>query len=392
MSGTKLWTTGKGMLSGSKDHHDYFSLGSWSKSPMAFVFLSRKIKGGSAWILSRVKPLKSPKSELRFWCIQSCSLSSNWLFECEHPFIDKLMVISKPVVPSARLLGLGSNHYLSKKQRMLNKDLTRFMQGLSRVRQNRVSKWKSLLARGKSGRSSRNCVAHETMQNYNVCLARASLYIPLGLVIMRCNDRTGEQDPEHQKVICCRFWTRKFISQRCLHHWLPAHSLHCSGVILHLILLMCTILLLLSLPSLLPNVVSHVEKPVMISLQKTKHLEDLAKPCFFPTQFLVSGSRKKLAWEQALHLGISREGTREIRRLARRLVWLHLVFDINVNVVAQFILGSNFIFFRFNTFIVYYYTPQKTLLSYEKISTELYLFLVRKGTNPHYQRQFYASN
>lgn len=75
------------------------------------------------------------------------------------------------------------------------------------------------------------------------------------------------------------FLTRKYISLRSLHHWLPVLSLHCSGAILHLIFLIYTILLLLSLPSLCPNVVSHVKKPFMMSLQK-KHLEDLTKPCF----------------------------------------------------------------------------------------------------------------
>ena len=44
MSGTKLWTTGKGTLSGLKDHHDYFSSGSWSKSPTLRV--------DPSWLLS----------------------------------------------------------------------------------------------------------------------------------------------------------------------------------------------------------------------------------------------------------------------------------------------------------------------------------------------------
>ena len=50
---------------------------------------------------------------------------------------------------SARLLsilGLGSKLYPGNMQRMLNKDLTRFMQSLSRERQNRASKRKALLA------------------------------------------------------------------------------------------------------------------------------------------------------------------------------------------------------------------------------------------------------
>ena len=40
------------------------------------------------------------------------------------------MVITKPSVASARLLGLGLKLYPSKMPHMLNKDLTQFMQSL----------------------------------------------------------------------------------------------------------------------------------------------------------------------------------------------------------------------------------------------------------------------
>ena len=40
------------------------------------------------------------------------------------------MVITEPAVPSARLLSLGSKVFPSKMQRMLNKDLARFIQAL----------------------------------------------------------------------------------------------------------------------------------------------------------------------------------------------------------------------------------------------------------------------
>ena len=40
--------------------------------------------------LNHAKPLKSPHSSLR--TSQSCFLSSNWFFECAHPFIDAPMV------------------------------------------------------------------------------------------------------------------------------------------------------------------------------------------------------------------------------------------------------------------------------------------------------------
>lgn len=65
---------------------------------------------------------------------------------------------------SARLLGLDLKHYPGKKQHMLNKDLTRFMQSLARARQNRSSERKALLAKCKVEEALRNCVAHETMQ------------------------------------------------------------------------------------------------------------------------------------------------------------------------------------------------------------------------------------
>ena len=42
-------------------------------------------------------------------------------------------------------LGLGSKLYPGNMQRMLNKDLSRFMQSLSRERQNRASKKKNVL-------------------------------------------------------------------------------------------------------------------------------------------------------------------------------------------------------------------------------------------------------
>ena len=48
------------------------------------------------------------------------------------------------VIPSARLLGLGSKLYPSDMQRMLKKDLTRLMQSLSRIRQNRASERKHI--------------------------------------------------------------------------------------------------------------------------------------------------------------------------------------------------------------------------------------------------------
>ena len=64
-------------------------------------------KRGSAWIASCLGTCCSPN----FWTIQSFSLLSTVFSECEHPFIDKLMVITEPVELSTRLLGLGSTLY-----------------------------------------------------------------------------------------------------------------------------------------------------------------------------------------------------------------------------------------------------------------------------------------
>ena len=55
------------------------------------------------------------------------------------------MVTTEAAVPRARLLGLSLKLYPGNMERMLNKDLTRFMQRVSRVRQNRASESKDLL-------------------------------------------------------------------------------------------------------------------------------------------------------------------------------------------------------------------------------------------------------
>ena len=54
-------------------------------------------------------------------------------FECEHLFIDKPMVLTEPAKAKTRLLGLGSKLHPSNMQCMLHKDLTQFMESLSRV-------------------------------------------------------------------------------------------------------------------------------------------------------------------------------------------------------------------------------------------------------------------
>ena len=72
--------------------------------------------GEEGLCLNSVRPFESPHAQI---------LSSNWFFKCEHSFIDKTKVITEPVVPSARLLGLGSNLYLSNMQRCTPKSSQR---------------------------------------------------------------------------------------------------------------------------------------------------------------------------------------------------------------------------------------------------------------------------
>ena len=88
-------------------------------------------------MLCLINPLKLPRPErldqlILFFLIK--------LGFCVRPSI--YMFITEPAVPSKRILGLGSTLYLSNMQRMLNKSLSRFMQSLPRVRQNRLRKEK----------------------------------------------------------------------------------------------------------------------------------------------------------------------------------------------------------------------------------------------------------
>ena len=57
-------------------------------SPCRYSLLLSLVEGEKRRLcLNRVKPLTS----------QSCFLSSNWFFECEHPFIDRTKVITSPL-------------------------------------------------------------------------------------------------------------------------------------------------------------------------------------------------------------------------------------------------------------------------------------------------------
>jgi len=68
-------------------------------------------------------------------------------FECEHPVIDKPMVITEPAVVSARLLGLGWKLYPSNMPGKLNEDITGFMQSfVSRAKIEQAKERLDLLA------------------------------------------------------------------------------------------------------------------------------------------------------------------------------------------------------------------------------------------------------
>ena len=70
---------------------------------------------------------------------------SIWFSKASIHFFCKPMVINKPAVASARLLGIGSKLYPHNMPCMLSNYLTRITQGLSRVRKNRSGERKPLL-------------------------------------------------------------------------------------------------------------------------------------------------------------------------------------------------------------------------------------------------------
>ena len=86
------------------------------------------------------------------------------------------MVVTEPAVASVWLLGLGSKLSPSNMPRMLNKDLTRFVQSLSRVRQNRASERKALLTGWFHGGSMIGCAPDQqsrsryTSTSYHICI------------------------------------------------------------------------------------------------------------------------------------------------------------------------------------------------------------------------------
>ena len=72
----------------------------------------RRGKGGSAWITSG-KSLRAPHSKLSGLVNLVLSCQTGQFFKCEHPFINKMMIITEPAVASTWLLGLGWKLYCS---------------------------------------------------------------------------------------------------------------------------------------------------------------------------------------------------------------------------------------------------------------------------------------
>ena len=111
----------------------FFRLGTLRAEP-AFVFFLIEEKKRRLF-LNRVDPLNSPQPELLDWPVLF-SLVKQVFFSASIHLLKRPVAITEPTVPSAWLLGLGSKLFPSNMQRMLNKDLPRFMPSLSRVRQN----------------------------------------------------------------------------------------------------------------------------------------------------------------------------------------------------------------------------------------------------------------
>ena len=121
-----------------------FQIGFKPPCEQSLFLSSSQVRRRKGWLCVNVSSLWSHRSP-NVWTDQSgVGLQSNWFPEGEHPFIDKLL-ITEPAVPSARLLGLVQKLYPNNKQNMLNKDVTRIVQSLSRVRWNLAIDRKALL-------------------------------------------------------------------------------------------------------------------------------------------------------------------------------------------------------------------------------------------------------
>ena len=86
-------------------------------------------------------PLRSPQPQLLDYSI----LFSLLKMVFASASIRLLMVTTEPTVACAPVVGVDSKLYLSNMPRMLNKDITRFMPGNSRVRHNQASELKAAL-------------------------------------------------------------------------------------------------------------------------------------------------------------------------------------------------------------------------------------------------------
>ena len=103
------------------------------------------------------------------WTSKSCSLSSNWFFESEPPFIDKTDGFNWARYTKRTAIRPGFETVSQQHAALLNKDLTRVMQSLSRIRQNRASERKAKITRASLNCTQELTASHKiTHLNYQV--------------------------------------------------------------------------------------------------------------------------------------------------------------------------------------------------------------------------------
>ena len=96
-----------------------------SRGPSIFLDKSRRGRGRDLPLPGLSRKIEGPLLagySPNFWTSQFCIPSSNWVFECKHLPIDKLMFTTEPTVSTARILGLGLKLYPSNMQCKLKKD------------------------------------------------------------------------------------------------------------------------------------------------------------------------------------------------------------------------------------------------------------------------------
>ena len=102
---------------------------------VVLVIESKGLRAGPAFVLlsevERKEALSKSGDPIGVAEARTSDQSSNWFSVCERLFIDTPMAITKPAVPSAQLLGLGSKQFISNNYLMHNNKLTRFVRSLS---------------------------------------------------------------------------------------------------------------------------------------------------------------------------------------------------------------------------------------------------------------------